>query len=286
MENAAQNGNVIRQVAVVSFAVLGLTVARGFSAIVPHPVGWLGAVSLAMLGWNCLSYVWSDSPDIVVRRVIGLLLTAVGAMGISRLNWRDLRTVLTACLFLNLVVGIGNELILGVMIRFCADVQLFPANIASRSFRRWWNDAVLVLLALLVPSRCKRSVRGATKHILLVPGAVFLPLYELPYIAILLAGSLDVLGLFCARPHSDCREGTQYLSAWGFCMFTAVALEGSGLVAINHVAEALFGTSAMGATSDRSTVVSTCGSSASDLLRTTGGFDSGTTGSGRPNGSS
>ena len=45
MENAAQNGNVIRQVAVVSFAVLGLTVARGFSAIVPRPVGWLGAVS-------------------------------------------------------------------------------------------------------------------------------------------------------------------------------------------------------------------------------------------------
>ena len=139
MENAAQNGNVIRQVAVVSFAVLGLTVARGFSAIVPRPVGWLGAVSLAMLGWNCLSYVWADSPDIVVRRVIGLLLTAVGAMGISRLNWRDLRTVLTACLFLNLVVGIGNELILGTFLSFSPDYRF--SGTLHPNFQAW-NDAV------------------------------------------------------------------------------------------------------------------------------------------------
>lgn len=86
MANSAEQGDLIRQVYIVAFAVLGPVVARRTRTGLPASIGWLAAISIATLSWNCLSYTWADSPDIVGRRIVALVLCTMGASGLACLT--------------------------------------------------------------------------------------------------------------------------------------------------------------------------------------------------------
>ena len=236
MADMAEQGDLLRQVSLVAFALIGLAVVHRSRAGWPRPVGWLGAAALTMLAWNCLSYAWADSPDIVGRRVAALLVASVGAYGLSCLEARQLRLLLTVLALQNVLVGLGNELLLGTFRPFSEGYRF--AGMFHPNFQAW-NDAVLALLALSYFP--ERDLPAAVKFALLSTGLFFLLLTNsrTSMICLTVAAGFWYGMRAAARGLPGSRVA---FIAVGFAASVLVVLHGSGLAALGDMAQALLGT--------------------------------------------
>lgn len=235
MADAAEHGSLLRPLVLIVFAALGLGVLRRAGAGWPRPSGWLGWLSLTMLAWNCLSYLWADSPDIVGRRIGGLVLSAVGAYGISRLEAKELRLLLTAIVLSSILFGFTNELLLGTFRPFSPDYRF--AGMSHPNFQAW-NDAILVLLAISwLP---EPDIRGVTRIALLGTGLFFLFLTNsrTSFISLMAAAGFwyaarsAVTGVSAVRPVIIC---VALLAS------VALLLHGAGLLDPGSIAQSVLG---------------------------------------------
>ena len=221
MADMAEQGGLLRQVSLVAFALIGLAVIRRSRAGWPRPVGWLGAAALAMLAWNCLSYVMGGLAR--YRRAQGRGFP--GHVGWCVLDYpclesRQLRLLLTALALQNVLVGLGNELLLGTFAPF-SDGYRF-AGMFHPNFQAW-NDGVLVLLALSYFP--ERDVPAAVKFALLGVGLFFLLLTNsrTSMICVMIAASFwygvraAARGLPESRAAFICRR-LRCLRFWWYCM--------------------------------------------------------------------
>ena len=236
MAYAAEHGDALHQIALVAFALIGLALLRRRLPAWPRPAGWFGAVALALLAWNCLSYVWADTPGIVGRRIGVLLLAALGGLGLSCLGDRQFRVLLTVLLLQLVLIGLGNEILLGTFQPFATGYRF--AGVFHPNFQAW-NDAILFLLALsFVP---ERDIPGVFKYTLLGGSLFFLLLTNsrTSLICLMVAAGFW-FGVRSAAVGSAAIR-TALIGA-GLLMSVAVLLQGAGLVAVADIAQAVFGT--------------------------------------------
>lgn len=114
-EAAAGGGNLIRRIAFLSLALLGLA---GLLVAAParkaKACGFGGLLLATYVGWCVLSIVWSDDSSVTIRRVFVLLCFAFGALGLARrLTGRQLLQVALGLTTAYLAIGFVAELVLG-----------------------------------------------------------------------------------------------------------------------------------------------------------------------------
>jgi len=114
MEQTAQGGNLLRQVAFFGLAALGVCLLVRNTAAPHWQPGLLGQVLVLYVGWCVLSIFWSDEPAMTLRRTVVLLCAFVGALGIARnLSLSELCHVAICVLLVFLGMGLTAELGLG-----------------------------------------------------------------------------------------------------------------------------------------------------------------------------
>jgi len=119
MEEQAVGGNLLRRIAFLAIAGLGLiglmtSVQREDLKTPQTGFGLLGVLMFAFFGWCLLSLFWSDDPTMTLRRVVVLGCLLTGALGIVRqLSLRELLHLAWIVPAAGLAVGFGAELALG-----------------------------------------------------------------------------------------------------------------------------------------------------------------------------
>ena len=143
--------------------------------------GWLPLLTFTFVVYSSLSILWADDQEIVIRRVITLLLTCLGAYGIVyRFSNRD---IVMFCFLSGAILGLmslASEIATGVFIPWTSEYRLYGvmhtntlgammaiftlAAIAlrrmSESHRGWYTIWILVGLALLILTKSRTAMFG------------------------------------------------------------------------------------------------------------------------------
>jgi O-antigen ligase len=220
----ADEGSFVRRIAIPVIGIVGF-----YLLCLPQlrpcvPTAGLVTILVAYVAWCFLSALWSDDPDITLRRLTVLLFLVVGACGVARLDTRSIRTMLICIVLATLAVGLINELVLGTFAPWRSDYRfsgtvhpnLQAASAAQLALiglacvldpavrRRWVGPALIVTGAgviLLTQSRTSLlslvlaaafmvalTARGRITPVLLVLAAIF-PL------AATIFSALDIFGM-------------------------------------------------------------------------------------------
>jgi exopolysaccharide production protein ExoQ len=143
--------------------------------------GWLPTLTFAFIAYASLSVLWADDQPIVMRRVITLALTCLGAFGmVHRFSNRDfLMFCFVSCAILGLL-SLASEVALGEFKPWTADYRLYGimhantlgsmmaifvlAGIAlrrsSERYRGWYLIWIIVGLALMFLARSRTAMIG------------------------------------------------------------------------------------------------------------------------------
>jgi O-antigen ligase len=143
--------------------------------------GWYPFLVFVFIAYAGMSILWADDQEIVIRRVITLVLTCLGAFGIvHRFSNRDL---VMFCFLSGIILGllsIGSEIATGIFIPWDSEYRLYGvmhtntlgamlaigvlAGIALRRMsdrhRAWYLLWILVGLALLILTKSRTAMIG------------------------------------------------------------------------------------------------------------------------------
>lgn len=143
--------------------------------------GWYPLLVFAFIAYASMSILWADDQEIVMRRVLTLLLTCLGAFGIvHRFSNRDF---LMFCFLTGIVVGVmslASEIVTGTFMPWDSEWRLYGimhtnalgammaifvlAGIAlrrsSEKHRGWYLLWILFGLALLIMTKSRTSMIG------------------------------------------------------------------------------------------------------------------------------
>jgi exopolysaccharide production protein ExoQ len=143
--------------------------------------GWYPLLVFIFITYAAMSILWADDQEIVVRRVITLLLTCLGAFGIvHRFSNRDLVMFCFLCGMILGLLSLASEIATGVFIPWTNDYRLYGvmhtntlgammaisilAAIALRRMserhRGWYLLCILVGLALLILTKSRTAMIG------------------------------------------------------------------------------------------------------------------------------
>jgi O-antigen ligase len=143
--------------------------------------GWLPLLTFTFVVYSSLSILWADDQEIVIRRVITLLLTCLGAYGIVyRFSNRD---IVMFCFLSGAILGLislASEIATGVFIPWTSEYRLYGVmhtntlgammaifTLAAITLRRmsethrgWYTIWILVGLALLILTKSRTAMFG------------------------------------------------------------------------------------------------------------------------------
>src|SRR5690606_2155721 len=106
LSGAVEEGNLVRQLALIGFAALSavvvLTVRR--SDLITIDRSLLGLL-VVYFAWMACSVAWSDAPELSLRRILGFGCYLVGAVAVAALAFSKLRRFVICFCSLNLLLG-------------------------------------------------------------------------------------------------------------------------------------------------------------------------------------
>ena len=211
---SVQEGNLLRRIAFISMALMGIVLF----ALCPR-ICWItcpGLLLTLFLGWMAASVAWSDNPSLTIRRFTLFACLTVAAMGVSRtLSPRDLRTFAFASGAVFLLLGLLTEIVLGTFNPLLPDYRFAGTRHPNL---QGVNCGVLVLA----------SVSMAREHLVRYK-AVLWAIALLAFAALLMTRSRTALvaciaGLFliCA-PQYD-RSKRSMLAVWSYALATVTGV--------------------------------------------------------------
>jgi len=169
LSEQAKDGSIWRRMSIPVIGLLGLYL---LGKPHDHPVTFvspLGLLLVAYVTWILTSLMWSEAPELTLRRLFVFLFLLTGAVGIATLDVSAIRIIFVRLTLANLAMGLVNELFLGTFhpfsgaYRFSGTVHPnLQASIAAQlaltglccaldpDTRRSWTAPLLVALGTTV----------------------------------------------------------------------------------------------------------------------------------------